>query len=78
MKDSAQIMQPLYVATTGKTLKWNAKEALTPAPVLAYPNFDGDAPFYVSTDGSANSGGAVLSQVKEGIERMICFPRFVL
>lgn len=47
------------------------KEALTRAPTLAFPRFD--QPFIVQTDASATGLGAVLSQVQDGRERVVCF-----
>ena len=66
----------------GKILRWTnecqsaferAKEALVTAPMLAYPNFDDNCPFIVTTDASVCSAGAVLSQTQEGRERVLGF-----
>ena len=79
---SADLMQPLYEATTHRVLKWNAacehafnmaKKALCTAPVLAYPDFSPEAVFYLTTDASATGAGAVLSQIQHGEERVIGF-----
>lgn len=47
------------------------REALTSTPVLAYPTRDD--PFILDTDASLYGVGAVLSQVQEGEERVICY-----
>ena len=47
------------------------KTALTQAPILAYPRID--APFVLDTDASNVGIGAVLSQVQEGVERVISY-----
>ena len=48
--------------------------SLTDAPVLAYPEFGPQAgQFILDTDASDVSIGAVLSQVQEGRERVICY-----
>lgn len=47
------------------------KECLISAPVLACPNFD--LPFTVQTDASDYGLGAILSQVQDGAERVICY-----
>ena len=51
------------------------KQALLEAPILAYPQFHTDEPFILDTDWSKdnNSIGAVLSQVQEGVERVILY-----
>ena len=50
------------------------RTALLSAPILAYPDFDGD-PFILDTDWSqkAASIGACLSQTQQGKERVICY-----
>ena len=45
--------------------------ALVKPPILAYPNFQ--QPFLLYTDASDFAMGAVLSQVQEGKERVICY-----
>ena len=47
------------------------KEALTSAPVLAYPRQTGQ--FILDTDSSGWAAGAVLSQVQEGNEKVIAY-----
>ena len=51
------------------------KDKLLQAPILAYPQFDSPEPFILDTDWSAenNAVGAVLSQVQNGLERVICY-----
>ena len=51
-------------------------EALTTAPVLAYPS--PDAPFILDTDASDTAIAGVLSQVQNGQERVICYGSVVL
>jgi transposase InsO family protein len=46
-------------------------EALTTEPVLAYPNFS--EPFTLYTDASKDGLGANLSQVQDGVERVIAY-----
>ena len=66
---------PLQVTAEMKQAFENLKEKLTTAPILAYPNFNSDEPFIVDTDWSHNNNavGAVLSQVQDGQERVICY-----
>ena len=47
------------------------KEKLTSAPVLGYPNNTGQ--FILDTDASGCSIGAVISQVRDGIEKVIAY-----
>ena len=51
------------------------RETLCQAPVLAYPDFNSKEPFILDTDWSKDPGciGAVLSQVQDGQERVICY-----
>ena len=48
------------------------QRALTEAPVLGYPQVSG-GPYILDTDASQCSIGAVLSQLQEGAERVICY-----
>ena len=75
-------LKPLYVATTGKNLAWTkecarafqwAKEALIAAPILAYPMFEEDQEFIVTTDASATGAGAVLTQRQDDSEKVIAY-----
>lgn len=47
------------------------KEHLVSAPVLACPNFD--LPFVIQTDASDYGLGAILSQIQDGSEKVICY-----
>ena len=49
--------------------KRSPKEALTTAPILAYPQQTGQ--FILDTDSSGWAAGAVLSQVQDGSEKVI-------
>uniref|UniRef100_A0A8C6L5C7 Gypsy retrotransposon integrase-like protein 1 n=1 Tax=Nothobranchius furzeri TaxID=105023 RepID=A0A8C6L5C7_NOTFU len=52
------------------------KDALTSAPIMAFPNFY--QPFILSTDASNYAVGSVLSQVQNGEERVIAYASHVL
>ena len=77
----ADIARPLHRLTEkGQKFVWNSeceqafgtlKKYLTEAPILAYPDFS--KPFILDTDASDTSIGAVLSQVHEGKERVVCY-----
>ncbi|RXN16347.1 Transposon Ty3-I Gag-Pol poly [Labeo rohita] len=47
------------------------KSCLMSPPILAYPDFQ--CPFILTTDGSRNGLGAILSQKQEGVERVIAY-----
>ncbi len=47
------------------------KSCLTSPPILAYPDFQ--YPFILTTDGSRNGLGAILSQKQGGVERVIAY-----
>jgi hypothetical protein len=81
LRDMAHISQPLYALSTKKhDFDWSPrhaeafeklKSALVSAPILAYPTAEGE--FILDTDASDVAIGAVLSQVQEGVVRVIAF-----
>ena len=80
MKEYAAIAKPLYNLTR-VTWKWTSqcesafqslKEKLITYPVLAYPDFDGGQ-LILDFDASDHGIGAVLSQVQNGVERVIAY-----
>ena len=82
MRDSHDLMRPLYRATTGRKLIWTdeceetftaAKQALVEAPILSYPDFSDDCKFVVTCDASAFGAGATLSQIQQGEEKVIAY-----
>ena len=86
IKDYASSTQILYKLTGSKAkFSWgeseqsafdSLKEILTSAPILAYPN-PSDT-FVLDTDASEYAIGAVLSQLQDGKERVICYGSYVL
>ncbi|RXN33232.1 Transposon Ty3-I Gag-Pol poly [Labeo rohita] len=83
----AQIAKPLHALVSGEkrnktpvTFTWSQecqaaldelKGCLMSPPILAYPDFS--EPFTLTTDGSFQGLGAVLSQKQEGIERVVAY-----
>ena len=78
----AQIAEPLHrlLKKTSKSFQWTTecetsfntlKSKLTTSPVLAFPRFTD--PFLVATDASDTAIGGVLSQVRDGHERVIAY-----
>lgn len=77
----AHVGRPLHLLTKKKVrFEWTQecndaferlKELLTEAPVLALPR-DG-ATYILDTDASGHAIGAVLSQLQDGEERVICY-----
>ena len=82
LPEFAAIAKPLHRLTEkGKAFAWTdecaaafqrLKQVLTAAPVLAFPESDGD--FIVDTDASDVGISYVLSQVHEGKEQVILQP----
>jgi hypothetical protein len=85
IKGFAEIAAPLYKMTTvnKQDFMWNSecefafnhlKTKLTEAPILTYPDFSDQANEYIlAVDASNYSIGAVLSQVQQGMEKVICY-----
>ena len=81
MKDLATIAYPLTRLTQkNRNFSWDddcqksfetLKQLLVSAPILSYPETDGD--FILDTDGSQFGIGAVLSQIQNGEERVIAY-----
>ncbi len=76
----ADTAQPLYQAAESNPFTWTPeaeeafkqlKLALTSSPILAYP--DPDADFILDTDASNLGIGAVLSQIQDGVERVVAY-----
>ena len=77
----AEIAKPLHRLTEkGQKFVWNndcelpvetLNTHLTKAPILAYPDFL--KPFILDTDASDIGIGAVLSQIHDGKERVVCY-----
>jgi hypothetical protein len=67
--------KPLEITEDMKSSFEVLKQKLLEAPIMAYPQFDSVEPFILDTDWShdANAIGAVLSQVQDGQERVICY-----
>ena len=80
VKNFAAIAGPLHALTRKDVVfHWSSecqdafdrlKTFLTTSPITAFPDFS--LPFRLYTDGSTASLGAILAQVREGKERIIC------
>ena len=80
MKNFVAIAGHLHALTRKDTVfHWNAdcqsafnrlKMLLTTSPIIAFPDFS--QPFRLYTDASTAGLGAILAQVREGRERIIC------
>lgn len=80
---AAEILAPLTDLTRGdnkQKIIWNneaerafekIKEALMSAPILASPDYG--LPYKIYTDASLVAGAAVLTQVQDGVERVIAY-----
>ena len=81
VRDFAAIARPLHQLTEKtKEFHWNPeahkafeelKDCLTSTPILAFPSMN--EPFILYTDASQFAIGAVLAQVQNGLERVICY-----
>ncbi len=85
IKDYARIAIPLYQLTGKQPFHWDGdqeeafsalKKALTSAPVLGLPNRADD--FVLDTDASNYAIGAQLSQMQDGVERVVAYGSFAL
>ena len=80
VKNFATIAGPLHALTRkDEVFHWRLecqqafdrlKTLLTTSPITAFPDFN--LPFWLYTDASTAGLGAILAQVKEGKERIIC------
>ena len=81
VRDFASIARPLHQLTEkSRDFQWNTeaqqafeqlKDRLTSSPILAFPTMK--EPFILYTDASNFAMGAVLAQVQDGLERVICY-----
>jgi len=81
VKGFAALAAPLHaLSKKGQSFAWTAdaqssfdalKEALTSPPILAMPNDSGE--FILDTDASDTTIGSVLSQIQDGVERVIAY-----
>lgn len=81
IKSFSTISAPLNKLTQkGETFKWTPecqtafdtlKEVLTCAPILGYPNIRDQ--YFIDCDASSVGIGAVLSQMQDGVERVIAY-----
>ena len=86
IQDFAKLTSVLYKLTGSRaTFYWGEpeqeafdqlKEKMISAPILGYPNSEDT--FVLDTDASNHSIGAVLSQIQDGDERVICYGSYVL
>ena len=74
-KDCKTDLSAIDVGSKEEIAFQQLKKALVSAPILAYPDFKSSSPFILDTDWSADPGaiGGVLSQVQDGVERVICY-----
>jgi predicted aspartyl protease len=83
IKGFASIASPLTALTEkNRTWEWTEecqiafeilKGCLTKAPILAYPSPDPNDKFILDTDASDSGIGGVLSQVQNGVERVVAY-----
>ena len=82
IKDVASIMKPIYELLSQRKIDWTEqcqeafdkiKGILTSYPVLSFPRYGPTDTFILTTDGSGDGMGAVLSQIQDGVERPLGF-----
>ena len=49
------------------------KDKLTKAPILAFPEWDSDEPFVVTTDASKDCVACIITQKQSGVERVLLY-----
>ena len=86
IKDYASVTRVLYQLTGSKVVfNWLdehqeafelTKQRLISAPILSYPN--AEDVFVLDTDASGHAIGAVLSQIQNDCEKVICYGSYVL
>ena len=86
MKDYASVTRVLYQLTGSRAVfKWHeehqeafeaTKQRLISAPILSYPN--AEDVFVLDTDASGHAIGAVLSQIQNDCEKVICYGSYIL
>ena len=86
IKDYASVTRVLYQLTGSKAVfNWLVehqeafeltKQRLISAPILSYPN--AEDVFVLDTDASGHAIGAVLSQIQNDCEKVICYGSYVL
>ena len=76
------ISKPLSQVLKGKKLVWTSecqesfeklRNCLVTPPILSYPDFSSDLPLELYTDASACGAGACLTQVQDGIRKVIAY-----
>ena len=83
IKSFSTIASPLTALTKkGQKFEWSSdcqtafetlKSRLTEAPILAYPSSNPADKFILDTDASDSGIGGVLSQVQDGVERVVAY-----
>ena len=73
--DGTKDNEPFEPSALFRKQFYDLRKALVSAPILAHPRFASKEPFILDTDFSVehNQAGAVLSQMQDGVERVIAY-----